>query len=390
MLTRLLFASGQMLVQQRLILRADTIGENVKTDISQQHWATLKTEGYLQIPGAFDGSALIELQATVEDLLFRYPNGFVNPPLYSGLSPTPRADAPKLSDRAPTVIIPNVGFLAPDLLKPLANPRLHALLERIVGKDFYLSNTWFQMVPPGTGRLAYHKDPRGSVTFNILLDDIGPQMGSTCVVPGSHINTPPPAFCMDNIQRPHPREVDLTGKAGDLVLFSPEAWHGRSDNFGGKTTSRLFYNFYNRASRTTTAWDGLVSDEMLAGARAVLPPEYHHMFQIDPDRTRQLASLTNAGIARRWGLGASSSNRILRDAVYGWIVYGRAADNHAHPGFLLPYTTRLVEETRFSVRRYVSHFKPVPTAKNMVRRIQRRALSTVGLSRAQPAPAMDG
>lgn len=63
-----------------------------------------------------------------------YPHGFVNPPLYSGRRPEPRLEPPMLTERAPTVIIPNVGFMEPRLLKPLANPSPYALLERIVEK----------------------------------------------------------------------------------------------------------------------------------------------------------------------------------------------------------------------------------------------------------------
>ena len=145
----------------------------------------------MSFSGAFDGVELTELDATIRSLLERYPHGFLNAPLYSGLAPEPREAAPVATDRAPTVIILNAGFLAPSLLKPLANPFLYSLLEQVVGKDFYLSNTWFQMVPPRTGRLAYHKDPCGGITLNVLLDDIDTEIGSPCLIPASHINTPP-------------------------------------------------------------------------------------------------------------------------------------------------------------------------------------------------------
>jgi Phytanoyl-CoA dioxygenase (PhyH) len=359
-------------------------------EISPEQWKRLKCDGYLRIEGAFAGAASVKLEAAVSAMLQQYPHGFVNPPLYSGLSPTPRSVAPKPSDRAPTIIIPNIGFLSPQLLQPLANPWLHALLERILGKNFYLSNTWLQLVPPGTGRLAYHKDPRGSITFNILLDDIDDSMGSTCLVPASHINTPPPSFCMDNIQKPYQTEVDMTGKAGDLVLFSPETWHGRSDNFSSKPTRRLFYNFYSRSSRFTTAWNGIVSEEMLAAARAILPREYHHMFEIDPAVTRELASLPDGGIIRRWALTASTSNCVVRDIAYAWSVYGRATGNTTHPGFLLPYTTRLVEETPFSLWKYLSHFETIPTVKNMIRGLQRNLAAWVKFSRPKMVVTADG
>ena len=337
----------------------------MKSQIAARDWNSLQTEGHVRIPAAFGGSALAKLDAAVQSLLVRYPHGFVNPPIYSSRKPEPRQQAPKTTDRAPTVIIPNVGFLEPELLEPLANPFVYDLLERIVGKDFYLSNTWFQMVPPGTGRLAYHKDPRGSVTFNILLDDIMPKMGSTCLVPGSHVNTPPPSFCMNNIQMRHGREVDMVGNAGDLVLFSAETWHGRSENVSDRWTRRLFYNFFSRSSRLTTAWNGVVDQSQLAAARAILPPEYSHMFRIDPNLTQLLSKIEGTRF-RKWGLGKSSSNRILRDIVYAKAVYGRPAESDHHPGYLLPFTTRLVEAVPFSATQYMSHIKPLPALKHMV------------------------
>lgn len=328
--------------------------------VSEADWQSLTRDGYLRIPGAYSGAEFAELQTAVNDLLQRLPNGVVHTPPYSGIKPVPRSEPPKPSDRTPTIIIPHVGFLDPRLLKPLANPALHALLTRIVGKDFYLSHTWFQKVPPGTGRLSYHKDRRGSINFNILLDDIGPKMGSTCLVPGSHLNTPPVSLCMNTPKAPHPRELDMTGKAGDIVFFSSEAWHGRSENLSDRPTHRLFYNFFSRSSRPTTAWNGVVDDAQIAAAKAVIPPAYHHMFEIDPARTRQLATVHGSRL-RRWALGDSSSNAALRDFAYAAYVYGHnPADRE---GYLLPYTSALVEGADFSAFKYLSHMRPTPFLK---------------------------
>jgi|GEM_PF-4669742 len=335
-------------------------GQVSNIQVSELAWQSLTRDGHLRIPGAYSGAEFAELQTAVNDLLQRFPNGVVHTPPYSGIKPVPRKDPPKPTDQTPTLIIPHVGFLDPRLLKPLANPALHGLLERIVGKDFYLSHSWFQKVPPGTGRLSYHKDRRGSINFNILLDDIGPKMGSTCLVPGSHLNTPPVSICMNEPRAPHPLEVDMTGRAGDIVFFSSEAWHGRSENLSNRATHRLFYNFFSRSSRPTTAWNGVVDEMQIEAAKAIIPPAYHHMFEIDPDRTRQLATVHGSRL-RRWALGNSSSNEILRDFAYAACVYGQnpaSADGH-----LLPYTSALVEGADFSAFKYLSHMRPAPILK---------------------------
>jgi Phytanoyl-CoA dioxygenase (PhyH) len=338
--------------------------------IRQDQWDTLRADGFLRIPGACAG-ALADLRATVENLLAAAPHGYLNPPLYSGQQPTRREQAPTPSDRAPTVIIPHAGFLAPGLLRPLANPALHDLLERIVGRDFYLSNSWFQMVPPGTGRLAYHKDPRGSITLNILLDDIGPGMGSTCLVPGSHLNTPPPAACLRDILGPHPGEIDMTGAAGDLLLFSAETWHARSENRSDRPTRRLFYNFYSRSSRATTAWAGAVEPDRIEAARAALPPAYAHLFRLDPAETARLATVTGSRL-RRWGFARSTSDAFWQDMAFAWQALGRPADHPDFPGFLLPYTTRLLEGRRFAATDYVSRLRPLTLARNTAGALRRR------------------
>ncbi len=357
----------------------------MQSALSQQQWTELATNGYVRVPGAFN-AALPELDATMSGLLARYPYGFDMPPMFSGRQPTPRAR--RLRDAPHPIIIPNFGFLAPVLMKPLANPFLYELIERVIGKGFCLNNTWFQMVQPGTtDRLAYHKDARGSITLNILLDDIGPKMGSTCVIPGTHLNTPPPWFCMDDIHKGDRREVDMTGSAGDLVLFSNETWHARAENTSDKPTRRLFYNLCSRSSRSVTAWSGVVTQEQMEAARAMLPPEYRHMIMIDADLTRDLQTVGGPRL-RRWSLGSSSSTVVLRDVAYQWTIYGRKADHERHPGYLLPYTTRLVEHTSFSPGRYLSHFKPLPTFKNIAGPIRRKAYAAVGLAPKAKAAVM--
>lgn len=339
--------------------------------LDPHQWQALQRDGFVRVPGAC-AAALPSLRAATDALLAAAPHGYVNS-LYSGRKPEPRAAAPTPTDRAPTVIVPHAGFLAPALLAPLADPALHDLLQRIVGRDFYLSNTWLQEVPPGTGRLAYHKDPRGSITLNILLDDIAPQMGSTCVVPGTHINTPPPAACMRDIQAPHARETDLTGQAGDLLLFSPETWHARSANLSDRPTRRLFCNFYSRSSRATTAWAGAVDADQIAAAQAALPA-YPHLFRLDPAETARLAKIPGTRL-RRWSFSRSTSNALLHDAAFAWQALGRPVDHPKFPGFLLPYTTRLLEVRRFAPAAYLSRLRPPTLARNMAGAL-RRLLNT--------------
>jgi len=346
--------------------------------ISEAQWDELKERGFLRLPNLFV-DFLPELAGVVSEIQTRYPYGFADPRYYSGTKPTPlTADTARPDGR---ILIPYIGFMDLRLLKPLLNLDLHNLIERIVGADFYLSNTWYQSVPPGNPRLSYHKDPRGSITMNILLDDIGPGMGSTCVVPGSHINTPPAEYCMSDIHSKHPEEVDMIGNAGDGVLFTTEAWHARSRNDSTRSTRRLFYNFYSRSSRATTTWDGIVAQSEIDNARAMFPAELQHMFDLDRPRTVRLSEVRGS-ILRKWAFAESSSEVLIRDAVYAPLAYGRDQDSDQYPGALNPYTTRLTSARMYNALEYFGHLKAVPTLKNAYVFLRRKAGRWLARARA--------
>jgi len=346
---------GRVLSQQPL--SEGRLLNALASPVPDEQWKALCRDGFLPLRGAFRDD-LESLEEAVNDIQNKFPFGFKDPHYYTGMQPVPLT-TPRNDGR---ILIPYIGFLDTRLLSPLANPILHDLLERIVGKDFYLSNTWYQVVPPNTPRLGYHKDPRGSISLNIMLDDISTGMGSTCVVPGSHINTPPAAFCMSDIHARHPQEADIVGAAGDGVLFSTETWHARSRNESNRTTRRLFYNFYSRSSRSTTTWNGIVSNDQLEAARASLPREYAHMFKIDPAQTEQLSRVAGNSL-RRLTFSRSRHDDLIGDFFYAIHAYGKTPKKDS--GFLLPFTTGLTGWRRFSFPEYLGKLKPIPTLKNI-------------------------
>ena len=327
-------------------------------------------DGYLRVPGAVPSETLAEMLRAVRRLEEQYPFGFLHNGNYSDKPAAPRMTAPRPTDEISTIIYPNVGFMEPVLLAPLADAGLLEIVESVVGKDFYFSNTWMQAVPPGTGRMGFHKDPRGSLSFTLLLDDIDPEMGSTCLVPGSHLNTPPSIFSMKDIGAPYPGEVDLWGKAGDILFFSAEAWHGRAANKSPKTTRRLFYNFYSRSSKVTTSWAKAVSQEQVDRVKASLPETLHPMFRIDAALTQRLQS---DGIDPADNdTGARSHDQIPADIAHARRTHGKSSLHPEHPGYLRPYTTRLTEQQPFNLMRYLGCLKAVPTLKAAARKILRR------------------
>ena len=277
-----------------------------------------------------------------------------------------RVAPPKTTDRAPTAIYPNVGFFAPDLLLPLAIPAIQSLVESMVGKDYYLSNTWMQRVPPGTGRMGFHKDPRGSVTFILMLDDIDDDMGSTNLIPKSHLNTPPPAYCMSNIEAPHRDEIDLTGESGDIVFFSPETWHARAENKTQTSTRRLFYNFYSKSSKSSTSWANAVTQADVERVKQAIPGLPAALFSIDSIRTENMQTLSHN--RKFLTIGSRSHDRVRADVAFSKKIYGKTC-LIGEGGQTKSYTNRSMEKTTFDLLKYARHFKFVPTLKIAVKRL---------------------
>jgi hypothetical protein len=75
-------------------------------------------------------------------------------------------------------------------------------------------------------------DERGYWVCNTvwLLDDFTAENGALRVVPGSHRWGRRPQDALEDPRRPHPGEVLVTGRAGDLVVMNSHLWHGGTAN----------------------------------------------------------------------------------------------------------------------------------------------------------------
>ena len=83
----------------------------------------------------------------------------------------------------------------------------------------------------------------------LLTDVEGPDSGNFTVFPGSHMR--PFEFDRSPPVNPHtPGTVQLTGKAGDCVIFSHALWHGPAPNHSGRARKTLLYNYCQMFMRT--------------------------------------------------------------------------------------------------------------------------------------------
>jgi ectoine hydroxylase-related dioxygenase (phytanoyl-CoA dioxygenase family) len=118
-----------------------------------------------------------------------------------------------------------------------SHPRVLAAMKYVLG-EFKLSSLNSRAALPGQGHQALHADfghPVDPGAYEVcnsiwLLDDFTPENGATRVVPGSHRRGTMPGDEMANPGDEHPDQIQLTGKAGTVVVFNGHLWHGGTQN----------------------------------------------------------------------------------------------------------------------------------------------------------------
>lgn len=107
-----------------------------------------------------------------------------------------------------------------------------------------------------------------------LLDDFTTENGALRVVPGSHRSGQRPQDVLADPERPHPDEVLVTGRAGDLVVMNSHLWHGGTANRTDRRRLAL-HAFYCRSDKPQQQYQkALLRPETVAAlspaARAML------------------------------------------------------------------------------------------------------------------------
>ncbi|HZO89166.1 MAG TPA: phytanoyl-CoA dioxygenase family protein [Chthonomonadaceae bacterium] len=135
----------------------------------------------------------------------------------------------------------------------ITHPRLLAAVAHVLKWDLKLSSLNSRAALPGQGQQGLHPDwgrlevPGDYQVCNSvwLLDDFTPENGATRVVPGSHCSGKLPGDEMADPSLPHPNEVLLLGKAGDVVVFNAHCWHGGTLNRTDKPR-RAMHGYFTR------------------------------------------------------------------------------------------------------------------------------------------------
>ncbi|MDP6504984.1 MAG: phytanoyl-CoA dioxygenase family protein [Planctomycetota bacterium] len=122
--------------------------------------------------------------------------------------------------------------------KCLVTPRVLAGVSHVLGTSIQLSSLSSRAPLPGQGQQGLHNDwpvEDDSREYQVcnaawLLDDCGEENGGTRFVPASHLLWQNPQDVLEDPEADHPDQVNMTGKAGDVVIFNSHLWHGGALN----------------------------------------------------------------------------------------------------------------------------------------------------------------
>jgi hypothetical protein len=150
----------------------------------------------------------------------------------------------------------------PYWLRFLDYPGVIDLAEAALGSDCHIIGQTAWRSHPGHRGVGVHtdhlmlevpedllRDPRFTrpmfiCTAHYYLTDVRPDLGPTCVIPGSHRSgrRPKPLETSWNGRRPEP----VLCQAGDVLFFRSDLWHSGSDNRTADRTRYLLQVHYGR------------------------------------------------------------------------------------------------------------------------------------------------
>src|SRR2546428_7874990 len=180
----------------------------------------------------------------------------------------------------------------------IETPRILDCMEHVLGPRFKLSslnvrsadpdNGWSQPLHADSGAVA---DEWGYWVCNSvwMLDDFTEQNGAIRMVPGSHRWGRAPAAEMYS---PHPEEILLTGRAGDVVIMNAHMWHGGTAN---RTAAhrRAMHVYYTRQDKPQQQYQkGLLRAE----TQARLSPRARKLLALD-DPLNDVLSAAASGMS---------------------------------------------------------------------------------------------
>jgi ectoine hydroxylase-related dioxygenase (phytanoyl-CoA dioxygenase family) len=178
-------------------------------------------------------------------------------------------------------------------------PALLDCVEAVLGSRYKLSSLNARSASPHNGLdQPLHADggalpdERGSWVCNTLwmLDDVTPENGALRVIPGSHRLGRLPADVLSDPAAPHPQQILLTAKAGDVFVLDAHLWHGGLANHTA-SPRRALHAYYCRYDKPQQQYQkALLRPEV----QARLSPRQRQICALDDELNDRL-SATGSG-----------------------------------------------------------------------------------------------
>ncbi|WP_058544245.1 phytanoyl-CoA dioxygenase family protein [Pseudomonas fluorescens] len=126
-------------------------------------------------------------------------------------------------------------------------PQLLSVAGELIGERFFLSQVEGREPLAGGGHQQLHRDLSAQRPGDIAIalaffDDYGPENGATRIVPGSHRPEPgAPPFDFND----ESRTVQLSGSAGDILVFDVDLVHAGSLNVLGARRRSILISYFS-------------------------------------------------------------------------------------------------------------------------------------------------
>ncbi len=125
-------------------------------------------------------------------------------------------------------------------------PELLGVVGELIGERFFLAQVEGREPLKGGGHQQLHRDlsaqrPGDTVSVLAFFDDFGPANGATRIVPGTHRpKTEEPAFDFTD----ESRSIQLSGHAGDILVFDADLVHAASCNITGLRRRSILIGYF--------------------------------------------------------------------------------------------------------------------------------------------------
>lgn len=129
-------------------------------------------------------------------------------------------------------------------------PALLAVVGALIGERFFLAQVEGREPLAGAGHQSLHRDlsarrPGDTVNALAFFDDFGPGNGATRIVPGSHRRAQSAAPSNHDDEA---RSMQLTGDAGDILVFDADLLHAASLNQSGARRRAILIGYFAETS----------------------------------------------------------------------------------------------------------------------------------------------